>query len=173
MAPSPPPLAEYYFGFSMMTTANTGIGSFYIVKTFEDVAIENIQISKQQFVLQAKGLSTSKANRSRIDYFTINQLDDCIAEYDEYGNDYIIDCSVLDDIWKLRFDQYPVARTGQQQDQRGWSTKPHMPSDRQWEILDQYGSGKGGVPFYGDDAWNLLRDMNDPKWVADYRGTGE
>lgn len=156
-----------------MTSANTALGSFYVVKTFEDVVVENIQISKEQFILQAKGRATSKANISRIDYFIVHKLDACAAEYDEYGNNYNIECSVLDDIWKLRFNEFPIIRKVQPEDQQGWANKPHMPSERQWEILDRYGNGHGGKPFYGDDAWRLLQDMNDPKWVVDYRGTGE
>ena len=173
MAPSAPPIAEYYFGFSLMTSANSQLGSFYVVKTFDNTVVGNSQISKEQFVLQAKGLLTSKANISEIDYFSVNEIGSCIAEFDDYGNNYNIDCSVLDNIWRLRFNEYPILGKVQPVDHQGWSTKPHNPSTRQWQILDEYGSAQGGVPFYGDDAWRLLRDMSNPKWVADYRGTGE
>lgn len=170
MAPSTPPVAEYYFGFSMMTSENSTLGSFYVVKTFENIAVENIQISKEQFVLQAKGLAISKANRSGIDYFILNELFSCTADFDDHRGKYNIQCSIIDDIWKLRFNEYPIAHNMQPEDQQGWSTKAHMPSERQWAILDRYGSGQGGIPFYGEDAWTLLRDMSDPKWVANYRG---
>ena len=173
LAPSAPPVATYNFGFSMITSANTRLGTFYVVKSFEGQVVEHILITKDQFVLQAKGLSHSKANSEGLDLFEVNGLSACQAVLDPYQRSYIIDCSVLDDIWRLRFDEYPQAAKVKPQDPKGWSTTPYVPSERQWKILEDYGFERMDLPFYGENAWHLLRDMTKPSWVDYYRGTDE
>jgi len=173
LAPSAPPLAEYHFGFSMVTSANTGLGTFYVVKSFEGQAIEHIPITRDQFVLQSKGLIHSKANAGSLDLFEENGLSACQTVLDPYQRNYIIDCSVLDNVWRLRFDEYPLAAKVKPIDTKGWSAKPYVPSERQWKILEDYGFQRMDLPFYGENAWRLLRDMTNPSWVDHYRGTDE
>ena len=156
-----------------MTSASSRLGTFFLIKTFEGEAIEHVPLTKEQFILQAKGLVPSPANKWRIDHFLINKLESCQAIYDQYSNDFEVDCEVVDDVWRLRFDEFPLATKMLPEDPKGWSVKPYCPSERQMEILKSYGIQNMDDPFVGDEAWRLLRDMSDPKWIAHYRGSGE
>lgn len=164
------PLAEYHFGFSTKTSSNSKLASYYILKIFEGEVIDSEFLTKEQFVQQASGAINSKANPARIDHFIVNGLEDrCVALADHY-KEMKFDCNIIDDIWRLRFDEFPLQAKVQPEDPNGWSTGAYVPSKRQQEILFQYGILSLNEPFVGEEAWRLLRDMSDPSWVAHYRG---
>lgn len=169
LAPSAPEIS-YCFGFSTQTGTSSRLASFYLFKLYQNQVIESQPITKEQFVNQAQGKTFSLANPARIDHFLVNGIQDRCSGMADRERELTFDCSIIDDIWRLRFREFPLASKHPPADQKGWATGEIQPSERQQDILFQYGIERMYEPFVGEEAWRLLRDMGDPSWVAHYRG---
>lgn len=164
-----PPLATYVFGLSLATGHNGQLFSCFIVKEFEGRVIAADPITRDQFLLQARGISPSKANTEGNDLFTEFDIPQCAIHVDADGGAHMGDCSLLDDLWKLRFWEYPflvkdAAHTG-----KGWSETPNAPSPRQMLLLSDLGLRYPTDICYGDNVFRLLHDVGDSAWVNNYR----
>jgi hypothetical protein len=82
---------------------------------------------------------------------------------------YLTDCLTLDNLWKLRFWEYPYAVADGARTGKGWAEKPTIPGERQFEVLSDYGITHTTALCYGENMFRLLRDMGDPVWVDNYR----
>jgi hypothetical protein len=176
-------------GFSLLPGANSSPVSFYIVRKFDDPAkpISAQNITKNEFIGIAYGWGESSANPKAEDLFTkfgIKQcgyIPDTIIHYVLYKGG--LGCSPLDDLWRLGYSEYPYGgvTTSDPKDPAsvsdpgktgpGWARTPFKPSDGQIQILQSYGAATFIDIIYGDNAFHLLHDMQDPLWVAKYAGS--
>jgi len=95
--------------------------------------------------------------------------------FEEYGmyNDTLEDGTILDygaafdSLWKIRFNVHPFDhRLG-----KGWSLGDIRPSLKQQAyIYDRYGVRGYDQDYFSDSSFfKLLKDVLDPKWIANYK----
>lgn len=167
---SVPPVATYTFGLSLMTGMNNELFTLFVVKEFEAAVIATEPITRGQFVMQAQGAVASKANPDGVNLFQKYQVNSCLPpEHLSDGRVVMTDCGVFDELWKLRFWEYPFRLSEGQHPGKGWSEDPNRPSARQQLLLADYGILYMHSMAKGEDAFRLLRDVGDSSWVDNYR----
>jgi len=162
-------LAIYEFGMSLASGANGQLFSLFEVKVHDGKVLESVPITREQFIRQAQGRTFSKANPDADDLFRKHKVTACTLPADSAALGYLTDCLTLDNLWKLRFWEYPFALSDASSKGKGWSEKPSIPSERQQMLLSDYGITYPTALCHGDDFFRLLRDMGDPEWVDNYR----
>jgi len=144
---------EWHFGATLMTGMNNDLVRFGFVKIHEDGRKEYTWLSKRRFIMQAAGFEKSKANKDTINYF----------------EKFEVEPSTLDQLWKLRYQEYPLDIKEKQE--TGWAAKQFVPGEKQWAYLKQnYNFGNLAEFCYGDNFWKLLKSMQDPDFINHYSG---
>ncbi len=169
-APSSMAQARYEFGFSLNPTAQGALSALFIYTVFEGVVVNSVPMRTQPFILQASGLMESKANLESIDLFDQYGIQDCGVWADKTGHQANLECSPILELWKLRYQNGMGAQPG-----LGWAAEEFRPSIRQQIILQLYRPPEyehWHGPYFGEDAFRLLRDMQDPAWVETYAKGG-
>ncbi len=162
--------ARHEFGFSLNPTAQGGLHALFIYTVMDGVVVGSVPMRTQPFILQASGLLESKANLESIDLFDENGIRDCGVWSDKDGLQANLECSPILDLWKLRYRNGMGAQPG-----TGWAGEEFRPSERQQIILQLYRPAEyehWHGPYFGKDAFRLLRDMQDPTWVETYQHGG-
>jgi len=162
--------ARQEFGFSLNPTAQGGLHALFIYTVMDGVVVGNVPMRTQPFILQASGLLESKANLESVDLFDQYEIRDCGVWADANGINANLECSPILDLWKLRYKNGMGAQPG-----TGWAAEEFRPSERQQIILQLYRSTEyehWHGPYFGKDAFRLLRDMQDPAWVETYQHGG-
>ena len=168
-AGTPSPFASYTFGVSLNTGQNSQLFTLFLVKEFEGRTIQTEPMTREQFVLQAQGAVPSKANPEGVNLFHRHGVRLCLHPEDTTGTRLLRDCEVFDQLWKLRFWEYPFRLTEGQHPGKGWAEKREAPSARQMLLLSDYGILQLSGMAKGIDALRLLRDVGDSSWVDNYR----
>ncbi len=166
---SPVPLAVRMFGISLNTGLNNQLYTLFIVKEFEGKVIQADPITREQFVLQAQGVVPSVANPGGENLFRKYEVNVCVPEAPDTAGRYLLDCPLFDELWKLRFWDYPFRLVEGQHLGRGWAEKREAPSARQLLLLTDYGMLHLNDIARGENAFRLLRDVGDSAWVDNYR----
>lgn len=165
-----PALATYTFGLTLTTGMNNELFTLFVVKEFEGRVLKNEPLTRGQFVLQAQGGVPSNANPAGANLFRKYGVNSCLPPA-ELGDGRIVmtDCGVFDDLWKLRFWEYPFRQAEGVHPGNGWAETPNAPSPRQMLLLSDYGMLYMHSVVKGEDLFRLLRDMGDEEWVDNYR----
>jgi hypothetical protein len=169
IGPEEPALATYSFGLSLSTGQNNELFTLFLVKEFEGKVLSAEPMSRGQFVLQAQGVLESKANPARENLFRKYEVGACTVPDGVDSTIVIPDCYVFDDLWKLRFWEYPYRLADGQHPGKGWAEKREAPSPRQLLLLTDYGILHLNGMAKGENVFRLLRDMGDSAWVDNYR----
>ncbi|HAM99713.1 MAG TPA: hypothetical protein DCQ26_13995 [Marinilabiliales bacterium] len=141
--------SRYSFAISLISGANSFPVSFGIMRQNPDSTHEIIFLTKESFLRQASGFETSRANPEKINYF------------EEYG----IDPSILDELWRLKYDVFPYGNV----DEAGWGTKQGVPSTAQFQMLSVFGINKMVDYTFGNKVWLFLTKVKDPVWQGEYQ----
>jgi hypothetical protein len=162
--------ARQEFGFSLNPTAQGELHALFIYTVKDGVVLNNVPMRSNFFVLQASGLMESKANLESVDLFDQYGIKNCGVWTEDGMIRTDLDCSTLRDLWKLRYRNGMGVQEG-----NGWAGEEFRPSARQQIILQlyrrpEYEHWQG--PYFGEDAFRLLRDMQDPDWVQTYAQGG-
>lgn len=166
----PPPLATRALGFSLNANPQGRLYTLFMYTVYEGRVVDSRPMHQRPFVLQASGLEESPANLESIDLFSEYGIKDCGAWNEDGRLETRLDCSVINDLWKLRFRGAVVEGAGS-----GWAGEEFTPSPRQQILLQTYRAADQPHwqgPYVGADAFRLLRDMQDPDWVRTYRDGG-
>ena len=163
------PYATHRFGINLVTGANNQLYTLFVVKEFEGRIIQAVPITREQFVLQAQGVVPSPANPGGTNLFREHQVLRCLPSGPDTAGVHLLDCDVFDELWKLRFWDYPFRLVEGQHPGKGWAEKPSAPSDRQKLLLTEYGIVRMTDIAWGVNAFHLLRDVGDSSWVDNYR----
>jgi hypothetical protein len=173
-------------GFSLMPGANSAPVSFHMVRRYDDPArgIQVSNITQASFVAIAVGWGESSANPNHENLFDNYGITNC-----GYRGDTIIhrvfykggvQCNPVDNLWRLLYNEYPAFSPPPKSNQPsvntpgtgpGWAKHVNHPSDGQTSILQQYGVNHYSDIIYGDNAFRLIHDMQDPEWESKYRGS--
>lgn len=141
--------ARYSFAISLITGANSEAVSFGIYRQSNDRDHEVIFLTKESFLRQASGLEESKANPDKKDYFKENDIDP----------------HVLEQLWRLKHDEYPWHPGNE----TGWGTKSGVPSERQFQMLAEFGINSMVDYVVGEKVWFFLKKVSNPVWQAEYQ----
>ncbi|MEZ4738963.1 MAG: hypothetical protein R2818_06310 [Flavobacteriales bacterium] len=167
---NPPVLARQEFGFSLNPTAQGELYALFIYTVHENAVVGSVPMRPEPFILQVSGLQESRANLEGVDLF----YDHGIAHCGPWTEGTVIhdglDCPTIRNIWKLRYKGDVGIGNGE-----GWAAEQFTPSVRQQIILQAYRPAAyehWHGPYFGKDAFRLLRDMQDPEWVKLYRDGG-
>lgn len=165
----PASLAVKMFGLSLNTGLNNQLFTLFTLKVYEGKVIQADPMTREQFVLQAQGAVPSEANPTGENLFAKYGVTACL----EYRPDSTLirlqDCWVFDELWKLRFWEYPFRLQEGQHPGKGWAEKREAPSARQLLLLTDYGILHLSDVARGENAFRLLRDVADSSWVDNYR----
>ncbi|MBL7964985.1 MAG: hypothetical protein JNM31_14215 [Flavobacteriales bacterium] len=157
------------FGLSLATGPSNQLFSLFLVKVYEGEVIERTPLSRDQFIRQVNGRTFSAANPDAENFFRIYKVRTCFLSPDSEAMGYMSRCPTLDDLWRLRFWEYPLQTDEATRVGKGWSEKPMVPSERQMLLLSNYGLDHPMGLVRGEAMFRLLRDMGDPAWVNNYR----
>ena len=153
-------LATYHLGFSLNSTC-------FVYTVVRDSVIKSDPIGKMAFVMEAAGAETSRGNPGGLDLFKKYGVADCGVVTDTTTGETGFLCFALDDVWKL---MNGAASDGSSA--FGWAVNNFQPGDGQQRILNAY-RPKSEIhwlgPYFGERAFRLLHDMQDPGWVTRYR----
>ena len=161
---------DWQFALSLAATSDGRLFCLFLVKAKDGQVVESRPISRENFIRQAQGRAFSPANPDAEDLFRKYGVAQCTLPPDSAAMGFLTDCSTLDDLWKLRYWEYPVHVESGQRTAKGWSEKPLAPSPRQMDVLGQYGLRHTTGLIIGPEMFRLLRDMGDRQWVTIYRG---
>ena len=165
-----PVFATYTFGLTLTTGMNNELFTLFEVKEFEGKVIGTVPLTRGQFVLQAQGAMPSNANPAGANLFVKYGVNNCLPPA-ELADQHIVvtDCSVFDELWKLRFWEYPFRLNEGQHPGKGWAEEPQTPSARQMVMLADYGMLYLHSMVKDQDLFRLLKDVGDSAWVENYR----
>ena len=172
MAADPPdparPFAVWKFALSLGSSTDGQLFALFLVKVVDDTnVVESQPLSRLNFIRQVQGRTFSPANTDGENLFRKYGVKQCLNTEDSTG--FVIDCTVLDDLWKLRFWEYPLQMEQGQSDLTGWASNKLRPDDRQLLLLRGYGMRYMLDVVIGENMFRLLKDMGDEEWVANYR----
>lgn len=157
-------------GFCLMPSANSAPVTFAILTWYDknnERPDEVRVITRHEWLSIAHGIIPSEANPKQEDLFARYEVKDCTFEYDSLSKKTIFDCSVVDDLWRLRYRTYPC-KVASPPKGSGWGALPDEMSWGQLEYLGRYGVKTRNDYFYGENMFRLLKDMQDPAWVSAY-----
>ena len=162
---------EHRFALSLTTGVGSELFTCHLVRVKDGKVLDASPLTRDQFVWQAQGVIPSLANPQGRDLFADHGVEPCKAVTDSSGRRYGTFCPVLDDLWKLRFWEYPFKpmEGAAQHPGQGWAERAGSPSERQLLLLSNYGFRYVGDICHGEDMFRLLKDMCDPAWVDNYR----
>lgn len=112
-------------------------------------------LTKDAFVEQASGKQQSLANPEKTDFFEKFKIKNP---------------NVLDDLWRLRYKEYPYFTDEKMEP--GWSSNdsiPFLPTETQMQILKKFGMNRMSDYIIGEDAFKLLKLMEEPAWINSYK----
>jgi hypothetical protein len=144
---------DWYFAVSLMQTVRGDLMHYAVIKKQRNGKWYAIYMTKTDFLLQITGQQDSKANPNHINYM----------------KEYRIYWQTLDEMWKLRYAEYPY-RKKYDDNEPGWAKRKFMPSEQQLEYLRKNYGIKYITDFiYGKNLFKLLVNMQDPNWVEYYK----
>ncbi len=165
-AQSPP---AWQFALSLSTSTDGQLFCLFLVKVKGGQVLESRPLTRESFIRQAQGRTFSPANPDAENLFSKYDVKQCTLPPDSAAMGFLTDCSTLDDLWKLRYWEYPLKTSNGQQMAKGWSEKPLAPSARQMDLLHAYGMRFPSDLVIGAEMFRLLRDMGERDWVVKYR----
>jgi len=145
---------HYFLGYRIIPTYSSPI-QFAIIYAPQGEPEEIKIISQNTFVAYATGTTKCDANPKKQNFFEV----------------YAIADSTVNQLWKLRYKKYPFKQEYSELNP-GWSTNdsfPSMPSEKQFLILNQFGITKISDFCYGDNAFRLLKSIEQSDWIEIYK----
>ncbi|MBR4267026.1 MAG: hypothetical protein IKQ46_13320 [Bacteroidales bacterium] len=147
-----------FLGFMLLPGSNDLV-RFYEIHINRDGTYKYTQLTMDSFVNKATGRERSLANPDKCNFFV------------NFG---IKNPGIVSQLWKLRYKEYPYSSpTGIDSTRLGWANNPDcdlMPSEQQFAILKNFGIEKVSSMCYGDQAFTLLKLMEQSEWIEKYKG---
>lgn len=162
---------SWQFAASLGSTTTSQLFSLFLVKVDSNCTVlESQPLTRENFIRQVQGRAFSKANPDAEDLFRKYDVKQCTLPEDSAHLGFLTNCSTLDDLWRLRYWEYPLQVEEGQRERLGWASEKLHPGERQMMLLSHYGMKHPLDLIIGIGFFQLLKDMGDPEWVANYRG---
>ena len=160
------PIRKTYFGIGLFTSANSSLITFAYIHTTDGKVTGAEVIRRDRFVYTALGHWPHHANLKRENLFEKFGVDSVFLLKSESNKILGYYAPVFDQLWKIKFYEHPF-----EFDTPGWSQGQYKPSLYQKEFLKkEYGIDNILSEYiYGDSLFKLLRDVQNPLWVNEYR----
>ena len=155
------------FGFSLNPNAQGDFHALFIYTVYNGAVVDALPMRTEPYVLQMAGLQESRANQDGADLFSRFGINQCGAWMEEDVVHTNLQCLAVLQLWKLRYRKEMVDGQG-----KGWASEEFTPSARQQVLLQLYRPPQfedWHGPYFGEGAFRLLRDMQDPEWVQLYQ----
>lgn len=173
----------YAFAFQINTTSDGQTVKCAVLYTNPYGKVKAQYLSQRSWVRQFLGYEKSEANPEGENLAEKYKVFEVPSSVKAMGEDeveiYSIERteSILQNLWRLRYSEYPFATTSSEIGD-GWAAHPdtnvyYLPSNEQFEILENYGVNTINDFFIGEDAFSLLRDMLDKNWQNNYAKGGQ
>jgi hypothetical protein len=164
------PIHKTYFAIGLFTGQNSQLITFAFIKTLNGKVTGAEIVRKDRFIYSALGHWPSLANVKRENLFEKYQVDSCLLLKSESNKVLGYYAPVFNELWKLKFYEHPF-----QFDTPGWSQGQYKPSLYQKEFLQkEYGVRNVLTDYiYGDSLFKLLRDVQSPSWIDEYRSVSK
>ena len=159
-------LQQSHFAIGFFTSANSQLITYAFVKTVNGKIVGAEVVSESRFINTALGHWPHPVNNKREDYFLKYDIDSCFLLRNESNKIVGYYAPIFDYLWKIRFYEHPY-----QYDQMGWSQGQYKPSAAQSQYLrETYGLDNFLTDYiYGDSLFKLLKDVQSPGWVSQYK----
>jgi hypothetical protein len=154
------------FGVKISMEANAQMKTYVVYITNGYTVSNRRYLNESEFIKFASGIWPSIYNPKRKNLFAEQNLN-CGTYKDTITFKDLPYCSPLDSLWKLRFSTFPfLGRT-----EAGWSNKLQKPSQEQEAYLySRYNVSRMDSDFFLDtNFWKLLKDVEDPIWIKNYK----
>lgn len=129
------------------------------------------KIEESSFILIAAGQMRSDANPEGINYFEEFDIPFCEISYDSLFQKHTTYCRSVENLWKLRYQKKPNDLTESSTlgaENSGWAEGKNCPSERQMEMLSEFGMSTINKYAKGEKCFQLLKSISDPAWVSLY-----
>lgn len=159
-------LQQSHFAIGFFTSAHSQLITYAFVKTINGKVIGAEVVSQDRFIHTALGHWPHPVNNDREDYFAKYNIDSCFLVRNESNKIIGYYAPIFDQLWKIRFYEHPY-----QYDQMGWSKGQYKPSAAQSQFLrETYGLDNFLTDYiYGDSLFKLLKDIQTPGWISQYK----
>ena len=164
---SKPLTSKTVFGVRISLSGDGSLVGFKAIRYLSNGAVkEERPFQRDEFIKMASGFWPSPYNPERRNYFEENEIFGGVF-VDSTTNEKISYCPAIDSLWKLRFRETPF----QGQAEAGWATGQYQPSPQQLKYLAvRYNIRQLDLQYIVDtNFWNLLHDVSDSTWIANYR----
>lgn len=173
---------KHYLGFSFNPGPNMEVVTFARIIARDGIIVKQDYISQDDFINIGTGSEQSKVNPSGINLFLAFGIDSCFYKPFVSKENQISKkesknlCIGINDLWRLRYKTHPQYRINHSAGMDksvfgGWTKEDKYPSSGQINILRQYGISNLIDFIYGENAFILFKDMQDPKWVEKYKAS--
>jgi hypothetical protein len=159
-------LRKTYFAIGLFTGAHSQLITYAFIHTVNGQVSGAEVVRKDRFVYSALGHWPSSANIKKENLFEKFKVDSCFLLKSESNKVLGYYAPVFEQLWKIKFYEHPFNF-----DSEGWSQGQYKPSLYQKEFLQkEYGVKNVLTDYiYGDSLFKLLKDVQNPVWVAKYR----
>lgn len=160
------PIRKTYFGIGLFTGAHSSLVTFAFISTTNGKVTGAEIIRRDRFIYTALGHWPGAANLQRENLFEKHDVDSVFLLKSESNKILGYYAPVFEQLWKIKFYEHPF-----EFDSRGWSQGQYKPSLYQKEFLrKEYGVQNILSEYiYGDTLFKLLRDVQNPSWVNEYK----
>lgn len=121
-------------------------------------------VSKRQFILIGSGKMKHVANPEQRNFFAEHGIPNCDVIYDQTLRMHEFECDPVANLWKLR-----LKNGRNDQSIQGWARYPSAPDATQIGMLNTFGITRLNDFIFDEDVFNLLKAVNDPTWVGQYK----
>ncbi|MBD3638748.1 MAG: hypothetical protein HUJ25_15450 [Crocinitomicaceae bacterium] len=157
---------KIHFAIGFFTGAHSQMITYAFVTTFRGKIVGSQIVRKDRFIYTALGHWPHNINPNRENLFEKFGVDSCFLVVNERNKVVGYYAKPFDELWKIRFYEHPY-----EFDRPGWSQGQYVPSIYQKEFLKrEYGLNNILTDYiYGDSLFKLLRNVQNPGWVVQYK----
>lgn len=161
-----PSVKKTHLAVGLMMSTNSELLTYAFLTTRDDQIVNAQNVNKQVFMYTAMGYYPGLVNLKHENLFETNGVDSCFLVKDE--DDRIVGyyAPAFDSLWKIRYTAHPMLY-----DEFGWSALPFRPGFNQINYLaETYGLRNVTTDYiYGEQLYNLLRDVRRSDWISNYK----
>lgn len=157
------PFAKKVLAVQLMPNWDSPI-TFAIATEFNGEITALKHVSQRQFILIGSGKMKHAANPEQRNFFQENGIENCDVTYDNTYRVHHFECNPVNDLWKLRYQE-----ALNNPEEKGWSHIRSAPDAGQLGMLGSFGITRLNDFIFDEDVFDLLKAINDPAWVNQYK----
>ena len=157
---------EYHFAIGLFTSGHSQMITYAFIRVFDGNIMAAEIVRKDRFIYTGLGHWPHAANPNRENLFEKHGVDSVFLLKNDLGKVVGYYAKPFEHLWKIRFYEHPY-----DYDSPGWSQGQYSPSLPQKDFLrKRYGVENIFTEYiYGDSLFKLLRDVQDPGWISQYK----